>query len=59
MTKKIEFHSVEFFRKVRDEHAAELSGKSTEEIITFFSTEPKSRRTNKASSRPRSSTAEA
>jgi len=58
MPKKSEFHSVEFFRKVRDKHAATLYGKSPQEIIAFFSREPKSCPT-KASSRPRSSAAEA
>jgi len=37
MTKNRNFHSVEFFRKVRDEHAILLSGKRQEEIIAFFS----------------------
>lgn len=30
------FHSVEFFRKIRDEHAALLSDRSPEEIVSFF-----------------------
>ena len=58
MPKKSEFHSVEFFREVRDKHAATLSSKSPEEIIAFFRRKPGSRLT-KASSRPRSSAAEA
>lgn len=37
MPKKTEFHSVEFFRQVRDQQAARLSGKSSAEIIAFFS----------------------
>jgi len=42
MPKKIEFHSVEFFRKVRDQQAAILSGKASAEIVAFFTkTEPK------------------
>ena len=36
MTKNRDFHSVEFFRQVRDEHAALLSEKRQEEIIAFF-----------------------
>jgi hypothetical protein len=36
MTKNKDFHSVEFFRKVRDEHASLLRGKPQEEIIAFF-----------------------
>lgn len=42
MPKKTEFHSVEFFRKVRDQQAAILSGKTPAEIVAFFTkTEPK------------------
>jgi hypothetical protein len=37
MVQKSEFRTVEFFRKVRDEQAAMLAGKSHEEIIAFFS----------------------
>jgi hypothetical protein len=36
MPKKTEFHSVEFFRKVRDQQAALLSGKTPAEIVAFF-----------------------
>jgi hypothetical protein len=36
MTKNKDFHSVEFFRKVRDKHASLLGGKHHEEIIAFF-----------------------
>ena len=36
MGKKTEFRAVEFVRKVRDEQAAMLAGKSPEEIIAFF-----------------------
>ena len=31
-----DFHTVDFFRKVRDEQAAMLQGKTHEEIIAFF-----------------------
>jgi len=42
MPKKTEFHSVEFFRKVRDQQAAVLSGKAPAEIVAFFTkTKPK------------------
>ena len=37
MTRKHDFHSVEFFRKIRDEHAALISDWPQEEIIAFFS----------------------
>jgi len=37
MPRKTEFHSVEFFRKVRDKHAGVLAGKSPAEIVAFFS----------------------
>lgn len=36
MTRIHNFHSVEFFRKIRDEHAALLSDRPPEEIISFF-----------------------
>lgn len=36
MTKKTEFHAVDFFRKIRDKQAATLSGKPPSEIIAFF-----------------------
>ena len=36
MIRKHNFHSVEFFRKIRDEQAAFLSDKPLEEIIAFF-----------------------
>ncbi len=39
MERKTEFHSVEFFRKVRDKQATILEGKSPEEIIVFYSEE--------------------
>jgi len=39
MLKKGDFYSVEFFRKIRDEHAVLMSGKSEEEIIAFFSSQ--------------------
>ena len=37
MARKNDFHTVDFFRKVRDEQAAMLQGKTHEEIIAFFS----------------------
>jgi len=37
MVQKSDFRTVEFFRKVRDEQAAMLAGKSHEEIMMFFS----------------------
>ena len=37
MPRKTEFHSVEFFRKVRDQQASVLAGKSPAEIVAFFS----------------------
>jgi len=37
MARKIEFHAVEFFRGIRDNHAALLKGRSNAEIIAFFS----------------------
>ncbi len=49
MPKKTEFHSVDFFRKVRDEQAAALSGKSPAEIIAFFSKAKPSRLTKRSS----------
>lgn len=36
MVQRNDFHTVEFFRKVRDEQAAMLQGKTHEEIIAFF-----------------------
>lgn len=36
MGKKSEFHAVDFVRKVRDEQAAALEGKSPQEVIGFF-----------------------
>ena len=36
MSKNRSFNALEFVRKVRDEHAAELQGKSHEEILAFF-----------------------
>ena len=36
MARKIEFHAVEFFRGIRDNHAALLKGRSNAEIIAFF-----------------------
>ena len=38
MGKKSEFHTVEFFRKIRDEQAAALAGKSVQEVIAYFAT---------------------
>ena len=37
MPRKTEFHSIEFFRKVRDQQAGVLAGKSAAEIVAFFS----------------------
>ncbi len=37
MPKKTNFHCIEFFRKVRDEQATALAGKSAAEIIAYFS----------------------
>ena len=37
MARKNDFHTVDYFRKVRDEQAAMLQGKTHEEIIAFFS----------------------
>jgi hypothetical protein len=48
MVQKSEFRTVEFFRKVRDEQAAMLVGKSHEEIIAFFSSFNKCSKPNKA-----------
>ena len=36
MDKKTEFHTVTFFRKVRDKQAVALIGKSPKEIIAYF-----------------------
>lgn len=36
MARKNDFHTVDFFRKVRDEQAAMLQGKTHKEIIAFF-----------------------
>lgn len=49
MSKKIEFHSVDFFRKVRDQQAATLSGKSPAEIVAFFTKTKTGRLTKRAS----------
>ena len=40
MPRKTEFHSVEFFREVRDQQANALAGKSPAEIVAFFSKVP-------------------
>ena len=37
MPGETELQSVEFFRKVRDQHASLLAGKSPTKIIVFFS----------------------
>ena len=37
MPKKTNFHCMEFLRKVRDEQATVLAGKSAAEIIAYFS----------------------
>ena len=36
MSKSRSFKTLEFVRKVRDQHAAELQGKSPKEILAFF-----------------------
>lgn len=36
MALKNDFHAVDFFRKVRDEQATSLQGKTHKEIIAFF-----------------------
>jgi len=59
MEKKSEFHSVEFFRKIRDEQAAVLADKSPAEIIAFFSqatSRPTQRSIGRAKSPARRST---
>ncbi len=52
MPRKTEFHSVEFFRKVRDKQAGILAGKSAAEIVAFFS-KAQPRTSNKALHRTR------
>jgi hypothetical protein len=52
MPRKTEFHSVAFFRKVRDEQARILAGKSPAEIVAFFS-KVQARTPNKALHRTR------
>ena len=52
MPRKTEFHSVEFFRKVRDQQAGVLAGKSPAEIVAFFS-KAQPRTPNKALHRTR------
>jgi len=47
MDQKTEFHTVDFFRKIRDEQATILARKSPEEIIAFFS-KPKPRSTKRS-----------
>ena len=41
MSKNREFHSVDFFRSVRDKNAALLSEMRPEEIIAFFQSQEK------------------
>ncbi len=55
MKKKSEFHSVEFFRKIRDEQVAVLADKSPGEIIAFFS-QATLRPTRRSSGRAKSAT---
>lgn len=43
MPKKAEFHTVEFFRNVRDQQAAILAEKTPAEIISFFNPSKKVR----------------
>ncbi len=45
MVQMNDFHTVEFFRKVRDEQAAILQGKTHEEIIAFFALFSKGKKT--------------
>lgn len=52
MVQKNEFRTVEFFRKVRDEQAAMLVGKSHEEIMIFFSPFSKDPQPNEVPQRP-------
>ncbi len=47
-----EFHTVDFFRKIRDEQAAVLAGKSPAEIIAFFSPKPESTERSGAKRQP-------
>jgi hypothetical protein len=54
MKKKTEFHSVAFFRRIRDQQAAALVNKSPEEIIAFFR-QDRSRPTRRLGSRAKSS----
>lgn len=59
MKKKSEFHSVELFRKIRDQQAAVLADKSPAEIIAFFSratSRPTRRSRGRAKSAARRST---
>lgn len=37
MPRKTGFRSVEFFRKIRDQQASVLAGKSPAEIVAYFS----------------------
>ena len=55
MDKKSKFQSVKFFRKVRDEQAALLAGKSPAEIIEFFA-QAATRPARRASGRAKNST---
>ena len=54
MEQKSEFHSVEFFRKIRDEQAAALAGKPPAEILAFFSKAASLRPTRRSSGRAKS-----
>jgi len=56
MPRKTEFHSVEFFREVRDQQASVLAGKSAAEFVAFFS-KAQPRTPNKALHRTRQKTA--
>lgn len=47
MPKKTEFHTIEFFRKIRDQQAAALIGKTPAEIIAFFSKAPEPHHTKR------------
>lgn len=48
MTRKIKFHSIDFFRKIRDKQASILAGMSPAEIVCFFSPKVQPRAPNKA-----------
>lgn len=60
MTKMISFRALDFVRRVRDEQAALLDGKSVAEITAFFSGHRKgAKRPTTRSTRTRAKTARA